>query len=95
MNTANFYYEQWQKSFGVGHNLLLTAIRNRLDKLAKRYNKEVYIQCHLSKNKHKKNCTCAACTDSSHSQRRIIQKWKQENNSLFDIGIDMDTLEGD
>ena len=66
-----------------------------MDKLATRYNKEVYIQCHRSKNKHKKNCTCTACTDSSHSQRRYIQKGKQENNSLFDIGIDIDTLEGD
>ena len=39
---SKFLLEQWQKSFGVGHDLSLTAIRNRLDKLAKRYNKEVY-----------------------------------------------------
>ena len=87
--------ELWQKSFGHGHNLSRTAVKNRVQKLVDDYYKAVYVKCHRKKKqKHKKNCSCATCTTSISSDRTVIRTWKEKNNELFDIGIAMDQLEG-
>ena len=80
---------------GAGHNLSLTATKTRVSILVDEYYKEVYVKCHRKKKeKHKKNCTCNKCSTTSLLERTVLGNWKQKNNQLFDIGVNMDSLTG-
>ena len=84
----------WCKSFGQGHNLSLTAVKNKVKNLVKEYSKEVYIKAHRKKSKHSAGCKCTACTSNKTSKRNLETTWKRKNSELFDIGCKMDELEG-
>ena len=75
--------------------LSVTAIKYRLKKLVKEYHNQIYVKAHQTTKKHDKNCSCPSCVGSSRESRRKLERnWKMKNDVLFDIGFDMDKLEG-
>ena len=87
--------ELWCKSFGRDHHISLTAVKNRMKRLAKEYQNDVYVKAHRKAKKHNEKCTCTACEPCKSSKRNLEKLWKLKNNELFDIGCNMDELEGD
>ena len=94
-NYSKTLIDLWCKSFGAGYNLSLTAVKARMKKLVKEFHKDVYVKGHQKKKKHDEKCTCITCSSGRTSQRHLEKTWKVKNNELFDIGCNMDTLEGD
>ena len=94
-NYSKTLIDLWCKSFGAGYNLSLTAVKARMKKLVKEFHNDVYVKGHQKKKKHNEKCTCTTCSSGRTSQRHLERTWKVKNNELFDIGCNMDTLEGD
>ena len=92
-NFAKLLIDLWCKSFGQGHNISLTAVKNRMKNLAREYYKEVYVKAHQKNKKHNDDCMCTACTSNKTSKRNLERKWKAKSSELFDIGCKMDELE--
>ena len=74
----------WQKSFGSIHVMSVTAVKYRLKKLVKDYHNQAHHKVRKKK----------AVEDPSQkeSMRRLNKQWRENNNSLFYIGKDMDRV---
>lgn len=89
--------DAWHKSFGSDHTMSLTAIKYRLKKVVKDYYQHVYIKAHQKKRKHNEdeNCLCDSCLGPSRESQRMLERsWKKKNDVLFDIVLNIETLEG-
>ena len=93
---SKFLIDIWTIAFGCGHTLSLNAVKNRMLKLVKDYFNNVYTRLHRKTIKHSdsNDCTCKECL-TNETKRLITHKWKVDNDVLFDIGVDMNSLVGD
>ena len=85
----------WCGSFGEGYNMSKAAVKNHMMKLVLDYYNDVYNKAHRKKEKHHKGCLCPTCSSGRASIRRLEKAWRTTKNGLFDIGINMDKLEGE
>lgn len=83
---TNALVEHWTKSFGSDHVLSHSTVKHKLDALLKSYHNHVYIQGHRNTGKKKD-------PPSKESLRRLEESWKKANNTLFDIGKDLASLD--
>jgi hypothetical protein len=79
---------QWTKSFGPNHVLAHSTVKKKLEKLLNSYHNEVYIKSHRTAGKKKNDAEKVP----KESLRRANDKWKKENDRLFDIGKNMELL---
>ena len=94
-NHSKYLIDLWTRSFGCGHTLSLNTVKTRMLKVVKDYYCNVYTRLHRSTKKHvEKDCSCENCM-MKNTKRLIEQKWKENNDYLFDIGVDMESLSGD
>ena len=89
----------WIKAFGHVHVITSKTIANRLNKAAKSYYNQVYLAFHRKSEKHKQTEL-----RNVKSIRRLNKEWKGmfvmkykgvTYGDLFDIGKNMDSLDGD
>ena len=88
----------WTKSFGKGHIMSRSSITKKLVKLTNSYYSQVYVSSHRNKRKHGEEMP----TSMRNFKRDLNKKWKTmltskkgpSNNSLLDIGANMEKLTG-
>ena len=86
--------DTWTKAFGTGHVMSRRGIINKLEKVCDRYYNEVYTKCNRKKPKHANESIPSIRSQNRLWRSKIINNTGDTNASLFNIGVDMDKLEG-
>ena len=97
-STLNAYYaalmRQWTAAFGEGHTLSRKSVMTRLEKVRDSYHNEVYLPCSRKTPKKINQPIPTIRRQNKVWRDKVINKDGDTNACLFDIGVEMETLDG-
>ena len=85
----------WTKSFGEGHRLTRKSIMKKLEKVCDSYYNEVYTKCSRKTQKRPNQPISTIRQQNKVWRQKVINKDGDTNSSLFDIGVEMNSLTGE
>ena len=87
--------DTWEKSFGSKHVMSITGVKYKLKKVIKEYHNQVYDKAHRkTKKKKPEEEHIKSQLESKESMRKLNKKWRERNDTSFDIGKNMKALVG-